>query len=96
MTDANGCLAIFVALCAYIGADLCFHLISQYMITEFSHHLDQSNDNSLSGLFLHVRLGAWLAVNHTTSVTSGELFRCSKRVVRASELGSCQTNLCHS
>ena len=38
----------------------------------------------------------WLAVNHKTSVTSGEWIRCSKRIARASELGSCQSNLCHS
>ena len=38
----------------------------------------------------------WLAVNHNTSVTSGELIRCLKRIARASELGSCQSNLCHS
>ena len=33
-------------------------------------------------------------VNHNTSVTSGELIRCSKRVARASKLGSCQSNFC--
>ena len=38
----------------------------------------------------------WLAVNHNTSVTSGELIRCSKRVARASELDSCQSNVCLS
>ena len=31
-----------------------------------------------------------LAVNHNTSG------KCSKRVARASELGSCQSNLCNS
>ena len=31
----------------------------------------------------------WLPVNHNTSVTSGEGFRCSKRVTPSSELGSC-------
>ena len=34
----------------------------------------------------------WLAVNHNTSVTSGQLIRCSKQIARASELGSCQLN----
>ena len=34
----------------------------------------------------------WLAVNHKTSVTFGELIRSSKRIARASELGSCQSN----
>ena len=29
-------------------------------------------------------------------VTSGELIRCSNRTARASELGSCQSNLCFS
>ena len=38
----------------------------------------------------------WLAVNHNTSVTSGEWIWCSKRNARASELGSCQLNICHS
>ena len=38
----------------------------------------------------------WLAVNHNTSVTSGKLIPCSKRIARASELGSCQSKLCHS
>ena len=38
----------------------------------------------------------WLAVNHNTSVTPSEWVRCSKRIPRASELGSCQSNLCHS
>ena len=33
----------------------------------------------------------WLAVNHNTGVTSGERIRCSKRIARASELGSCQS-----
>ena len=35
----------------------------------------------------------WLAVNHNTSVTSGECIRCSKRIARYSELGSCQSNV---
>ena len=34
----------------------------------------------------------WLAVNHNTNVFSGELFRCSKRIARASEIGSFQSN----
>ena len=38
----------------------------------------------------------WLAVNHNTSITSGEWDRCSKRNAWASELGSCQLNLCSS
>ena len=39
----------------------------------------------------------WLLVNHNTSIiTSGEWVRSSKRVVWASELGSCQSNLCNS
>ena len=38
---------------------------------------------------------AWLAVNHTTSVTSGECLRCSKRIARASQLGSCQSYVIH-
>ena len=38
----------------------------------------------------------WLSVNHNTSVTSGEWFRCSKHIAQANELGSCQSNLCHS
>ena len=38
----------------------------------------------------------WLAVNLNTSATSGELIRCSKRIALASELGSCQSNLCLS
>ena len=37
----------------------------------------------------------WLAVNHNTSITSGEWVRCSKRIARASERGSCQSNLCN-
>ena len=38
----------------------------------------------------------WLAVNHNTSVTPGKWIRCWKRIARASDLGSCQSNLCHS
>ena len=38
----------------------------------------------------------WLAVNHNTSITSGECIRCSKRITRASELVSCQSSLCKS
>ena len=38
----------------------------------------------------------WLAVDHNTSVTSGEWIRCSKCIARASELGSCQSKLWHS
>ena len=38
----------------------------------------------------------WLAVNHNTSDTSGELTQCSKRIAKASELGSGQSNLCPS
>ena len=34
----------------------------------------------------------WLAVNHNTSVTSSEWTQCSKRIARATELGSCQSN----
>ena len=39
---------------------------------------------------------ALLEFNHRTSVTSGEWIRCSMSIARASELGSCQSNLCHS
>ena len=38
----------------------------------------------------------WLAVNQKTNVTSGEWIRYSKRIARASELGSFQSNLPHS
>ena len=38
----------------------------------------------------------WLAVNRNTSITSGECFRCSKRIAGASELGNCQSNVCNS
>ena len=38
----------------------------------------------------------WLAVNHNTRATSGKWVWCSKRVARTSELGRCQSNLCHS
>ena len=38
----------------------------------------------------------WLAVNHNTSITSGEGVLCSKRIAWASELGSCKSNVCHS
>ena len=37
-----------------------------------------------------------LAVNHNTSITSGERVRCSKTIAQASELRSCQSNLCNS
>ena len=37
-----------------------------------------------------------LAVKHNTSITSGACVRCSKRIARASELGSCQSNVCTS
>ena len=30
------------------------------------------------------------------SITSGEYVRCSKRIAQASELGSCQSNVCDS
>ena len=36
----------------------------------------------------------WIDVNHNTSVISGELIRCSNPIARASELGSCQSNVC--
>ena len=35
---------------------------------------------------------ALLAIDHNTSVTSGECIRCSKCIARAGELGSCQSN----
>ena len=38
----------------------------------------------------------WLTVNHNTSVTSGEWILCWQCTAWASELGSCQSNLCHS
>ena len=47
-------------------------------------------------LFFACATWVWLAVNHNTFVTSGETVRCSKRIARACELGSCQSNLCHS
>ena len=31
----------------------------------------------------------WLAVNHNIGITSGERVRCSKRIARKSETGSC-------
>ena len=34
----------------------------------------------------------WLAVNQNTRVISGEFIRCSRRIARANELGSCQSN----
>ena len=40
VTDTTG---YFVALCAYIGANVKCHLIGQYMMTECSHHLSQPN-----------------------------------------------------
>ena len=38
----------------------------------------------------------WLAYHHNTSITSGELVRCSKRIARTGELGICQSNLCNT
>ena len=38
----------------------------------------------------------WLAVNHNSSATSGELIKCLKRIAWASEFGSCQSNVCLS
>ena len=38
----------------------------------------------------------WLAVYHNTSADSGERVPRSKRIARASELGSFQSNLCSS
>ena len=38
----------------------------------------------------------WLAVNHNTSVTSGEWAQCSKRIAQAGGHGSRQLNLCNS
>ena len=38
----------------------------------------------------------WHAGNHNISVTSGVWIQCSKRVARASELGSSQSNSCNS
>ena len=38
----------------------------------------------------------WLAVNHNTSITSGECVRCSKSIAWTSELGSCQSNVCNA
>ena len=38
----------------------------------------------------------WLAVNHNTSVTSGEWIWCWKRIAQASEPSSCQSNVCLS
>ena len=37
-----------------------------------------------------------LAVNHNTSITSFEWIQCWKRIARASEIGSCQSNLGNS
>ena len=48
-----------------------------------------------NSLVLHVRLG-FGSLSNIAPVTSGELIRCSKRIALASELGSCQSNLCHS
>ena len=45
--------------------------------------------------FAHVTQ-SWLAVNHNTSITSGEKFQCSKCIALARGLGSCQSNLCNS
>ena len=39
---------------------------------------------------------AWFSANHNTSVTSGKWIQCSKHIAQASELDSCQSNLCHS
>ena len=40
----------------------------------------------------------WLAAihNYSYSITSGEWDRCSKRIARAKELGSCPLNVCNS
>ena len=38
----------------------------------------------------------WLAITHNTCVPYGECVRCSKRIARANELDSCQSNLCNS
>ena len=34
----------------------------------------------------------WLSVNQNTSVTPGEQIQCSKRIARASDISSCQSN----
>ena len=38
----------------------------------------------------------WFAGNHNTSITSCEWIQCSKCLVHATELGSCQSNMCNS
>ena len=38
----------------------------------------------------------WLTVNYNTSFTSGEWIPSSQHIAPASELASCQSNLCHS
>ena len=38
----------------------------------------------------------WLAVNHNTSVISGQWIRCLKPIAQTCEHGSCQSNLCLS
>ena len=38
----------------------------------------------------------WLAVNHNTSITSVEWVQCSKHIACASQLVSCQSNMCNS
>ena len=46
---------------------------------------------------MHVQLRCGsLSIITRTCITSGECVGCSERIARASELGSCQSNLCNS
>ena len=49
--------------------------------------------NKQEACFVHATQ-VWLAVNHNTSVTSGKCIQHSKQIAWASELGSCQSNIC--
>ena len=57
---------------------------------EHGHSIEQTR-----GLFCTYDSGV-ARYNHNAIITSGECVRCSKRYALASELGSCQSNLCNS
>ena len=73
-TDTTGCLAFFVVLCTYIGANAYCHLIGRDDENILSSHIDQSEDTVQSLRYKHIkqqrRLNIWLYPSQQSNHTS--------------------------
>ena len=78
------CLIVFLSLSHVVSWVRCGTWLNRFLIFAAFYTLFCTCDSGS------------LSINHNTSVTSGEWVRFSTRIARESELGSWQSNVCHT